>query len=648
MARKSWPAVLVFLAALALYARTLAPSVAELFDDSLEFQLVGYTLAIAHPTGYPLYTLLLKAATVLPSGDPAYRANLLSAVCAGLAVALIYLVAARLSGSRLAGLVSAAALAVSPVFWSQAVIAEVYALNALFYGVILLAALPSEDGAHAGFGAKLAPLAFLFGLALTHHRMIVLLGFGVAVATLWQWVAAGGGRVLPAWPRLLREGGRLALLFAAPLLLYLYLPLRGSVGSLDGTYENTPGGFVRWVTASGYTSFLSENLFNVHYDAAYFANLFAGQFGLVGSTLAVLGVVVWAARVPRWRQPPAVTSACLLTALAACVAFVLDYRVPDVQVFAIPAFMLLALALGVGFAWLAARAGSHARLAQVALVALLVVSGVPVAQAAWVENDLSGRTGPRDYGRDIVSQPLPPNASLVGILGEMTLVRYFQATEGAQPSLVTVAADRDAERLAAIERELAAGRTVFTTRPLKGLAEAHALGAAGPLVRVWAVPPDADVPPDAPRVGAIRYRFDGVQWLGGRGARASLTWAPDATPDVDLKVSARLMRGDLLVAQKDDWPVRSAYRSQFWRPGTAIADAYDVALPQDAPSGDYRLLLIIYRADSGAELGRIDAGTLKLGRDFRLISQAIWAQKVGELQVIVPKGLLQHGHVLLQ
>ncbi|MCA1554820.1 MAG: DUF2723 domain-containing protein, partial [Chloroflexi bacterium] len=41
--------------------RTLAPSVAFLFDDSLEFQLVGYKLAIAHPTGYPLYTLLLKA-----------------------------------------------------------------------------------------------------------------------------------------------------------------------------------------------------------------------------------------------------------------------------------------------------------------------------------------------------------------------------------------------------------------------------------------------------------------------------------------------------------------------------------------------------------------------------------------------------------
>src|SRR2546430_9415680 len=87
MHRARWLAVPVCVAALALYLRTLAPSIAFLFDDSLEFQLVGYRLAIAHPTGYPLYTLLLKLFSFLPLGDVAYRANLLSAVCAALTVA---------------------------------------------------------------------------------------------------------------------------------------------------------------------------------------------------------------------------------------------------------------------------------------------------------------------------------------------------------------------------------------------------------------------------------------------------------------------------------------------------------------------------------------------------------------------------------
>ena len=57
----------------------------------------------------------------------------------------------------------------------------------------------------------------------------------------------------------------------------------------------------------------------------------------------------------------------------------------------------------------------------------------------------------------MLAQPLPANATLVGILGEMTLVRYLQAAEGLQPSLLTIAADRDAERLTNIDRELGSG-----------------------------------------------------------------------------------------------------------------------------------------------------------------------------------------------
>ena len=41
-----------------LYGLMAAPSIVELFDDSLEFQLIGPTFGIAHPTGYPLYSLL--------------------------------------------------------------------------------------------------------------------------------------------------------------------------------------------------------------------------------------------------------------------------------------------------------------------------------------------------------------------------------------------------------------------------------------------------------------------------------------------------------------------------------------------------------------------------------------------------------------
>ncbi len=70
----------LFIASFLLYLSTLAPSVVTIFDDSLEFQLVTYQLGIAHPTGYPLYTLLGKLFTlIVPAGNIAYRVNLMSA-----------------------------------------------------------------------------------------------------------------------------------------------------------------------------------------------------------------------------------------------------------------------------------------------------------------------------------------------------------------------------------------------------------------------------------------------------------------------------------------------------------------------------------------------------------------------------------------
>jgi hypothetical protein len=36
-----------------------------------------------------------------------------------------------------------------------------------------------------------------------------------------------------------------------------------------------------------------------------------------------------------------------------------------------------------------------------------------------------------------------------------------------------------------------------------------------------------------------------------------------------------------------------------------VRDVYDLALPPNAPSGSYGLLVILYRAASGAEVGRV-------------------------------------------
>ena len=78
-----------------LYLHTAAPTVSDIYDDSMEFPVVVYRLAIAHPTGYPLYTIVGKLFTLLPFGDVARALIVFSALSAAGAVGLVYVAMRR-------------------------------------------------------------------------------------------------------------------------------------------------------------------------------------------------------------------------------------------------------------------------------------------------------------------------------------------------------------------------------------------------------------------------------------------------------------------------------------------------------------------------------------------------------------------------
>lgn len=71
-------AVLVFFSSFFVYLLTLYPTVGT--EDSGELITSAATLDIAHPPGYPLYTLLGKLFTIIiPFGNIGWRVNLMSA-----------------------------------------------------------------------------------------------------------------------------------------------------------------------------------------------------------------------------------------------------------------------------------------------------------------------------------------------------------------------------------------------------------------------------------------------------------------------------------------------------------------------------------------------------------------------------------------
>jgi hypothetical protein len=162
--------VLIALASFYLYLYTLAPDVLD--SDGGEFQLAAWNFSIVHPTGYPLFLILGGLFQhLLPIGNPAFRLNVFNAMIAALAVSVLYLAAKEFTQNRAAALIAAATFALSRTFWFNASGAEVYALNALLLALLIYLALRWNAAPNA---RSFAVFCFVYGLALTHHRAILL------------------------------------------------------------------------------------------------------------------------------------------------------------------------------------------------------------------------------------------------------------------------------------------------------------------------------------------------------------------------------------------------------------------------------------------------------------------------------------------
>ena len=207
-------AIIVFVLVFFVYLFTLAPTI--FIEDSPEYITAIAVLGIAHPSGYPLYILLGKLFTlIIPFGSIAWKVNLMSAFFGAATCSLVYLICQRLVGNRFVSFVSALILGFSEVFWSQSVVAEVYTLNAFFVALLILILIVWQEKKEAKY---LLWFAFLYGLSLTNHQMMMLLAPAfVLFILLVDW------KIIKNWRLLIK----LFLLFLLGLSLYLYLPLRG-------------------------------------------------------------------------------------------------------------------------------------------------------------------------------------------------------------------------------------------------------------------------------------------------------------------------------------------------------------------------------------------------------------------------------------
>lgn len=608
-----WLAGLLGLLVFLLYLRTTAPSLVALFDDTLEFQLVLPTFGIAHPTGYPLYTLVGGLwSHLLLAGNWAWRVNLFSAAAAAAAAAVLSMAAMTLlraeglRGPRWGGAAAAATFALGPVWWQQATVAEVYALHNLLVALILQRAFSLDFASPIRRNRQLALLLALVGFGLTHHRTTLLLAPGLAVYLVWRQPALlRPQRVWLLW---------LAALLA-PLLLYGYLPWRFAQGvsDLHGSYLPTWNGFWAHVLATQYGSFFSANELSRSYSALHWLQHWVAQGGWVGSLLSLLGL----ASLIRTRCWPAWS--LVLLVLAANLLFTLVYQVGDPEVFLLPALLAAALLAGRGLAavhqLLAGRLASWQAGLAAAGVLLVVVGGA--GRGAPV--DRSADWALHDYAADLAAVAFPPQSLVIGLEGEMTALRYMQQAEGRGLAATPVVADAPELRRARLAEAVAAGKPVYLTREVEGIETLYSFSGEGPLIRVWPRGASPAVPPTT-RTDLLLldgqlllegYDLSRLDWRSGAVLRVVLHWYPLAPLDLDLKVSLRVVDSQQKVltladgtpAVNDASPLRQVARTPAWAPETPVRDVYEVRLP--TADTDVHLLLILYDAHTLQEVGRL-------------------------------------------
>lgn len=456
--------------AVCLYSLTVCRTV--YWYDSAEYVAAAVVLGIPHPPGYPLYTLIGHVFTWLPV-DPALAVNLMSAVFGAVAVALAFVVVRQLGAARWASALGALALATSGLFWSQAVIAEVYTPGLAFLlGVIAL----TLHGIASRRSGLLVAAAALAGLGLGVHLSIATCGIGLAYLVVSSE---------PRWKRRLAVASSCAAATVAGASIFLYLPLRASMRPvLNFGDPSTWDAFAWMVTGGNY-----KHWFLHDYDLAercgQVAGIFYGELLIVGLGLALIGLVSLARKRPHYA-----TAFALM--IAGNVYTFFNYGVHDLAVFFLPSIALLFCLVGVGADALVAAlpeyVSPHRRRA-VRGLAVCALAGFPLSSAAinYSAVDLSDFTDAQDYGQQLAAD-LPAGAVIINFttppewVVDTVFTHYFQKVRGVRRDVRVITKPSVNE----VDRLLRNGVPVYMFAPVPAVARLFEVQVEGRAFRVVA------------------------------------------------------------------------------------------------------------------------------------------------------------------
>ncbi len=363
--------LLAFAIPFVVYFITLAPSVT--FIDSGELATVAAKLGVAHPTGYPLFTIIGNVFTRLPFGDEVFRLNLMCAVFSSLSIMvffnLLILLAVRivdqmkevrisetvllnicLSGSLI--------LAFSRTFWDTANAIEVYSLHTLLITtclyLILKASGEVDENGNLTRDRYWLAFAYVLGLSFTNHLSTVFLSVGC----LYLYFSSNGFNALS-----LRRILFMAIPFILGLSVYAYIIVRADNNVISWGNPHNFENFWRHFTGKQFSVWMFSSFENAGKQFSYFTKSFPMEYIVFPLLLSIPGLLLL------FKEAKRVFYFTLLL-FVFCILYAINYDIYDIDSYFLLAFIVAGIWISMGMLWIAAKLKDN--LSQIGYAFLLI------------------------------------------------------------------------------------------------------------------------------------------------------------------------------------------------------------------------------------------------------------------------------------
>jgi hypothetical protein len=412
-------AVGTWVVAALVYLRTAARTVGAW--DIAEMQTVPRLFGVAHPTGYPLFTLLGGVWSRVPLASVAFRMNLLSALLFAGAAAMIVVIVVHLGARAAFGACGGLAFAFAGGTWANANHAEVQSLHVLLLTIVLWRWLVADA---APTRRNIVVMCLVVGIGLTHHGLMLLMA-----APLLVWFALRHRRAVFS-PRTLATS---ALAGAAPLSLYAYLPLIAPHARVVNSQPLHGQGWMAVFLGTGFRPSMSGLMPLKHWWHSV-----SGQFDLVAHwlgpavlVLAALGLVVLGRR--HIGAVVALVAVVVLASYAQANSFDTNNR------YLLGPLAMLAVAAAVGAdaagSWLA-RAVPAAHVQRVRTATVVAAAALP---AVLLVTGFSSHDAARDHlddtnGRAVLAA-LPSHCLVWSYWDLRSTLEYLHFVDGVRPDV---------------------------------------------------------------------------------------------------------------------------------------------------------------------------------------------------------------------